>query len=47
VIPGTWEVGLVASLMDVEDFVDRLGTLGDDLVAHLGMTGASGAAVFL
>jgi len=32
------------SLMDVE-FVDRLGTLGDDLVAHLGH--ASGAAAFL
>ena len=31
--------------MDVEDFVDRLGTLGDDLVAHL--EHASGAAAFL
>ena len=28
--------GFFPSLMEVEDFVDRLGTLGDDLVAHLG-----------
>jgi len=46
-VPGTWEVDLVGSLMDVEDFVDRLGTLRDDPVAHLGMTGALGAAAFL